>query len=565
MAKQFLILLFWLSVAPCNDAQPLSPAPYRPIVFTQISSHLQGLVVEGICHPVAPFSLGQVLSPHSTSAPLQKGAAVYLQIITLKTQADLDRILASLKSGQEFFDLAQKHSTHLTASNGGIWGPVRLEVLPSAVRDQIEKAEEGALVHFFDPALGHTILRKLNPDVARKVLFEQTLKRGLIHLQRKEKDQALKELKKAVALDPQSAAAHEFLGQAYLMQDTYEMLSEARAEFVQALALNPGSVWARFYLAWIYLDIGSPQKAIEQLESALQLRPNVPHLLSLLGEANRKLGNLDLSIEQNKKALTADPSFAPARYYLALAYLDVKKEDEAIRELEAAVQSGYLAPEVYRALGTAYLRKGRLEEAVGLYQKAVAAEPANAEGHLRLAQAYRLKKQPDLALMELDRAQPAGQRRLSATYYQELEAEVSFERGLIYQEKQALSQAVEAYLKVLELNPNHCQAHRQLAETLFLKREYEHAMKHAEKAEQLKCRVESSLLEKIKARQHPEGRKGRGGGEKKKGKAPRAEWLRPHRNNPAPGREMSHAGLLTLHYAPGAIILSRFGGFCTQA
>src|SRR5262249_47442450 len=154
---------------------------------------------------------------------------------------------------------------------------------------------------------------------------------------------------------------------------------------------------SRFYLARIYLDLGLPQKAKDQLEAALQTRPNVPHLLSLLGEANRKLGNPDLSIEQNKKALELDQSFFVAHYYLGLAYRDLKKEEETIRELEAAVKPGYPAAEMYLTLGDVYFNQGNLERAVELFQKAVAAAPAQLEGHLRMAQVYRLRKQPDLA------------------------------------------------------------------------------------------------------------------------------------------------------------------------
>ncbi len=468
LMMQLLILSFLLCVTPWGDAKSPGPAASPNFCNARVSS----------------------------TSSQKKAADVYLQIITVKTQAHLDQVLALLSLGQNFSALAQNHSTHLSAGNGGIWGPVRLDELPDSVRAQVEKAEQEAVVNFFEPALGYTILRKLNADLARKLVFEQTLNRGVRHLQLKEKDLALRELKKAVALDPQSAAAHEFLGQAYMMQDTYEMRSEAKAEFVQAIAINPASVWPRFYLSWIYLDLGQSEKAVEQLEAALKIRPNVPQLLSLLGEANRKLGNIELAIEQNQKALEADLSFFPARYYLALAYLDLEKEEDAVRELEAALTSGYAAPEVCLTLGTVYVRRGKLDEAVTLYQKALAADPARPEGHLRLAKAYRLKKRLDLALAELERAEPEAQGGLSMTYYQNLITEISLERGLVYRETGAVTQAVEAFLKVLELNPDHCQAHRQLAEMLLMKRARVRARRHAEKAKQLNCPAEP-LSEKI--------------------------------------------------------------------
>src|SRR5215813_2937656 len=96
-----------------------------------------------------------------------QAASVYLQIITVKTPESLDQALAQLQSGQDFGDLARKHSTHSTAGDGGVWGPVRLNDLPEAVSARIEKAAEGELLRFSDPPLGHTVLKKISVDAAR--------------------------------------------------------------------------------------------------------------------------------------------------------------------------------------------------------------------------------------------------------------------------------------------------------------------------------------------------------------------------------------------------------------
>ena len=357
-----------------------------------------------------------------------------------------------------------------------------------------------ALIFLTSPLWPRQVQQPISPDAARKIGFRLALDRGAAHLQRGEKELALKELKRAVALDPQSAAAHQLLGQAYLLQGSYELLSEARAEFVQAIALDPNLVWARFYLARIYLDLNQPRKAREQLEAASAIRPNVPHLLSLLGEAHRQLGDLDLAIDLNRKALAADPSFFIAHYYLGLAYLDLKNDGEAIRELEEAAKPDYPAAEIYLTLGKVYSRKGQVERAVKLLQKAVTVAPAQPEGHLRLAQAYRLKRQPELALKELSLATPEGQRLLSTAYYQQLQVEIFFERGLIFQEEGEFTRAIEAYTSALELNPNNGSAHRQLAEVLLRQGQYASAAEHAAKAEELKAPVDPSLLEKIRAK-----------------------------------------------------------------
>ena len=137
------------------------------------------------------------------------------------------------------------------------------------------------------------------------------------------------------------------------------MIAEAKAELQQALDLDPGLVWARFYLAKVYLDTGRPDKAKGELEQALHGRPGVAHFLSLLGEAERKLGNPEAALVWHRKALAADPNMNTVHYYAALAYMDLKKEDEAIAELEASIQSPFVAPELYLTLGSLYTQRKR--------------------------------------------------------------------------------------------------------------------------------------------------------------------------------------------------------------
>jgi len=443
------------------------------------------------------FALLQLLLPREILLARQKDAPVFLQIITLKTQPELEEVMNFLRSGRQFEELARKYSTHATASVGGYWGPVRLSELGNELRVQIELAERGALIRIFHPKLGYAILRKVDPADARRVLFEQALQIGADRLQRGDKGLALEELKKAVALDPHSASAHQLLGQAYLLQQTYEAIGEAKSELVQALALDPSLVWARFYLARIYLDLGLPRKAKEQLEAGLKTRPNIPHLLTLLGEANRQLGDPMLAVELNRRALEISPEFFAARYYLGLALLELKQENEAIAELETAVKSKQPIPDLYLTLGSVYAQKGDLEKAAGLYRLAVAAAPDRPEGHLKLGAVLRQKKLYPQALEELRLAMPEGKQFPSTPYYQQLQAETYFERGMVFQAQGVWAQAVENYFKAIDLKENYPEAYRQSAEALFHLGEYARALKHALKAEELNHPVEPSLREKI--------------------------------------------------------------------
>jgi len=132
-------------------------------------------------------------------------------------------------------------------------------------------------------------------------------------------EDSIKELKAILALDPRSAEGHMLLGVAYRSVGSPDLMGETVAEFRQALSLDPDFIPARFYLANVYLDLGRPARAREELEVALAKVPGQPQFLALLGEAERQLGNHRRSVEVHRQALRADPSFAQARYYLGLA------------------------------------------------------------------------------------------------------------------------------------------------------------------------------------------------------------------------------------------------------
>src|SRR5689334_1801715 len=98
---------------------------------------------------------------------------------------------------------------------------------------------------------------------------QERARAGAGMLQRGQVDDAIKELRAAIAVEPKMASGHLLLGQAYLAKKSIYLFAEAQAEFQQAIALDPRLAVARFYLAKSYIDLGRYEKAKEQLEAAL--------------------------------------------------------------------------------------------------------------------------------------------------------------------------------------------------------------------------------------------------------------------------------------------------------
>jgi len=276
-----------------------------------------------------------------------------------------------------------------------------------------------------------------------------------------------KELKEILATNPQSAEAHELLGIAYRTLGTPELIGESVAEFRQALDLDPDRTAVRFYLARVYLDLGRPQRAKDELETALAKAPGNPQFLELLGETERQLKNPARAVEVIRQALQADSSDAQARYFLALALFDLGKRDEATKELERVVGSRPGVVDPYLALGTAYLDANRVADAVKTLGEAARLDPARPEPHIQLARAFRLSGSLAKAEAQLELAAPKDRAGSAAAYDyqgQQVEAELYLERGLLELQRGRLTAAAAAFKKVLEMDPANEAAQHGLAD-----------------------------------------------------------------------------------------------------
>jgi tetratricopeptide (TPR) repeat protein len=77
------------------------------------------------------------------------------------------------------------------------------------------------------------------------------------------------------------------------------------------------------------------QKALPLFEQALRADPNNPDILNMLAHSQRKIGLIDESIANYKKALELRPRFPEAHEYLGEAYIQA-----AMREVETLKNYG---------------------------------------------------------------------------------------------------------------------------------------------------------------------------------------------------------------------------------
>ena len=145
---------------------------------------------------------------------------------------------------------------------------------------------------------------------------------------------------RALAIDPDNFWAHQRKGQILLHQRRFE---EAIVEEETSLALNPSNTAAYEELGAANFYMGFPERAIENYERLIRLSPRdieIPSVSYSMGTAYFMLGDLDRTIEWERKCLAAAPDHRLAGAFLAAAYALTGREAEARDALAEHLRRG---------------------------------------------------------------------------------------------------------------------------------------------------------------------------------------------------------------------------------
>jgi tetratricopeptide (TPR) repeat protein len=154
-------------------------------------------------------------------------------------------------------------------------------------------------------------------------------------------DEAIREFKKAIELDPHYPRVHYYLALAYLAQGEKERFPTARPLFEQELVVNPKEFFSTFFLGVIHLEDRDFPAAEAYLKKAVQLQPDNPDPLLYLGQVYFETNHPELAIQTLKKSidLTTDPShnhYQVSKAYTMIGQILIKmgKQEEAEAELK---------------------------------------------------------------------------------------------------------------------------------------------------------------------------------------------------------------------------------------
>jgi Flp pilus assembly protein TadD len=179
-------------------------------------------------------------------------------------------------------------------------------------------------------------------------------------------DEAIKEFKRAIELDPNSAHAHDNLATVYAEQKKYR---EALDEYLVALRLEPESATAHYNLA-CFLSAHALQFAVTEYREAIELEPDYPDAHLNLGLTLADADRTEEATQELKRAIELEPADALPRHELAGLQMDSGDYRSAITQLKEVVRLEPSNFEAWLDLGICFAQKGFYAEAERAYESA---------------------------------------------------------------------------------------------------------------------------------------------------------------------------------------------------
>lgn len=280
------------------------------------------------------------------------------------------------------------------------------------------------------------------------------------------------EARKAVELSPSSAGAHRLLGQVLLATAKDKpRLEEAAAELRKAAEIGPPDPQGAVALAQAYLRLEKTKEAVAALESVAERAHGAPYLL-LYGEALERDGQTAKAEEVYKALLRQDPENRAASMGLLRVYDRSRQFDKEAALLEGLMkgQPGNLAARTQYA--TVLLRARRFAESRKAFEHVLAADPGNREAlrmYAVLLSETRETDKADEILRKLQTLEPD-------------DPEVPYRRAMNFLEARRLDEAERVLVDLRKMltakksdGPEAGQIDGQLAYVAYLRKDYARA------------------------------------------------------------------------------------------
>jgi tetratricopeptide (TPR) repeat protein len=197
-------------------------------------------------------------------------------------------------------------------------------------------------------------------------LAEELLARGNMFIQSQVWDEAAREFRKAIKMEPDYAEALNNLGLCLLYAGKPEEAAEALSDALRAF---PGWQLAEANLGLAYARMQHHQEAADYYKKALDKKPQQPTVWMAIGDEYAAVGKVNEALEAYKKAIEQSAKYDLAYVRLGMLHARRNKIDEARAALAKAVEIEPDNPDAMAVLGAIAARQGDLNLARSYFEK----------------------------------------------------------------------------------------------------------------------------------------------------------------------------------------------------
>jgi len=240
-------------------------------------------------------------------------------------------------------------------------------------------------------------------------------------------------------------------------------LDGAEEQFNKALAINANDPLAHVGLAYTKINRlqSSSMTVIQQRDAiltaaeaecrtALNLDPNMPEALTVLGLIQKQQGNISAAKNSFSKAIAQDPKYGTAFINRGLIEMQQGDNSAAVTDFQKAIQLRSSNSTAHYGLGKVYLQQGVLDSAYKELNTALSLNQNSAPTHIALGDVYRQQGNQVAAIKEYQTA--IRIKAESGDAYQKL--------ADLYESRGDLEFGVAQLRSGLALNPNSIDLHR---------------------------------------------------------------------------------------------------------
>lgn len=210
------------------------------------------------------------------------------------------------------------------------------------------------------------------------------LKRGEAYRRREELDSAMRDLRRAADIDPLAPRPRELLGDVSYAMGRYARAAERYREYI---ALDDSSSRLFYKLGLAQYRAGQPSACVTALESAIELRAESAETHYLMGLCLREAQKPTEAIAALERSVDLAPAMLQAREELADEYGRLGRSDDRIAQLEAllALDPG---PSREVALGLAHADAGDSASALQVLSRAARRYPTHRYTYVALGRVW---------------------------------------------------------------------------------------------------------------------------------------------------------------------------------